>query len=272
MGYFDQHSHCRCSPDSDTPLRSMMLAARDHGMELVCVTDHVDMDDDVTGHVCPTWPAVWPLIRREWEEYLSDPVPGIQVRMGIELGEIHHAPEVAAQAAARPEWDLVLGSLHNLLDVQDFYHIPYQSEEECAQWHRRYLSELLELAKQPCFDVMAHIGYTSRYMHRRGFSSQITVEEHREELTALFRALIDSGRGIEVNVSGLREGHTTYPTAPVLSLYRELGGEIVTVGSDAHTPESAGIGVKEGFDLLAETGFRYVARYSKRKPEFIRIV
>ena len=253
-------------------MRAMAEAARDHGMALVCFTDHVDMDDDKTGLFRPTWETVRPKIRREWEDYLSDPVPGLQVRMGIELGEIHHAPETAAQAAARPEWDLVLGSLHNLRGVQDFYYIPYASEAECAEWNRKYLAELAELAEQPCFDVMAHIGYTSRYMHRRGFQSRITVEEHREELSVILRSLVQSGRGVEVNVSGLREGHTSYPTLPVLVLFRELGGEIVTVGSDAHTPDAAGVGVKEGFELLAEAGFRYAACYTKRKPEFIRIV
>ena len=153
----------------------------------------------------------------------------------------------------------------------DFYHIPYASEAECDRWNRKYLAELRELAAVDFYDVMAHIGYTSRYMHRRGFSSAITPEEYREELEDIFRTLIQGGRGIEVNVSGLREGHTTYPTAPVLSLYRELGGEIITVGSDAHDGAAAGVAVREGFELLESLGFRYVARFTKRKPEFIRI-
>ena len=249
----------------------MAEAARDHGMAMICLTDHVDMDDDITGHVRPTWPRCWQGTLAEWEDYQNNPVPGIEVRLGMELGELHHEPATAEKAAADPALDLVIGSLHNLRDVPDFYHLPYASEAECAEWNRRYLAELREMAAAECFDVMGHIGYTARYMHRRGFRGDITPELYREELTDIFRTLIQSGRGIEVNVSGLREGHTTYPAAPALSLYRELGGEIVTVGSDAHTPESAGIGVKEGFALLESLGFRYAARYQKRKPEFIRL-
>ena len=271
MEIFDQHIHSLCSPDSDAPMRAMAEAARDHGMSLVCFTDHFDMDDDVTGHHAPCWPERWPLVVEEMGALMADPPRGIDIRWGMELGEGNHDPATAVRAAAAPELDFVLGSLHNLKDVPDFYHIPYASEEECADYNRAYLRELAELARMDFYDVMAHIGYTARYMHRRGFRAEITAELYREELKEILQALIDGGRGLEVNVSGLRQGHTSYPNASVLALYRELGGELVTVGSDAHVPEDAGIGVKEGFELLSSLGFRYVARYTKRKPEFVRI-
>lgn len=269
MPYFDQHIHSLCSPDSSAPLRAMAEAARDHGMSLVCFTDHVDLDIARTGRHDPDWLEPWPRMVAETAALRADPPPGIEIRFGMELGEPHHAPELAAGAAAAPELDFVLGSLHNLKDVQDFYYIPYASEDECRALNRAYLQELRELSALECYDVMAHIGYTSRYMRRRGFTAEITAELYREELSEILLRLIRGGRGIEVNTSGLRQGHTTYPNASVLTLYRELGGEIVTVGSDAHTPEDAGIGVKEAFELLRTLGFRYVARYEKRRPEFI---
>ena len=248
----------------------MAEAARDHGMSLVCFTDHCDMDDDKTGRHAPTWPECWHTVEKEMSALLADPPAGIEIRWGMELGEGNHDLATAVRAAAAPELDFVLGSLHNLKDVPDFYHIPYASEEECADYNRAYLRELAELARMDFYDVMAHIGYTARYMHRRGFRAEITAELYREELEEILRALIRGGRGLEVNVSGLRQGHTAYPNASVLALYRELGGELVTVGSDAHIPQDAGIGVKEGFELLSSLGFRYVVRYTKRKPEFVR--
>ena len=271
MILFDQHTHSRCSPDSDAPLRDMAEAARDHGMSLICFTDHFDMDDDRTGHCAPTWPERWPDVVREMEALLADPPAGIEIRWGMELGEIHHDPATAAKAAAAPELDFVLGSLHNLRDTPDFYHIRYSSLEECETYNRAYLRELAELAEQECFDSMAHMGYTSRYMIRRGFRAEITADRYRDELAEIFRRLIRSGKGVEVNTSGLREGQSTFPDPSALSLYRDLGGEIVTVGSDAHTPRDAGIGVKEAYQLLQSLGFRYVARFTKRKPDFVRI-
>ena len=271
MEYFDQHSHCRCSPDSSAPARDMAEAARDHGMSLICFTDHVDMDNSRTGQVEPNWPACWPGTVEEMTALAADPPTGIEIRWGMELGQPNHAPDIAKKAASAPDLDLVLGSFHNLRDTEDFYYIRYTSEEQCLELDRLYLQELREVAEMECFDVMAHVGYTSRYMVRQGFQTQITAENFRDELADIFRLLISRGRGIEVNVSGLRQGHTTYPNTSVLRLYRELGGEIVTVGSDAHTPADAGIGVREGYSLLQSLGFAYVAKFKKRKPEFIRL-
>ena len=268
MRLFDQHIHCRCSLDSDTPMAAMAAAARDRGMEMVCFTDHVETDDAHTGQISPNWEGHWPAVLAEYAGLMRDPPPGIEVRLGMELGTPNHYPALAALAAETPELDLVLGSLHNLRQTEDFYYLRYESEEHCRRLNELYLAELLEIAGMDCFDVMAHVGYTCRYMGRMGFSERITVHSSRDELTELFRRLISRGKGIEVNTSGIRQGGRPYPDADILALYRELGGEIVTVGSDGHVPGDAGAQVKEGFELLRSLGFRYAAAYKKRQPEF----
>lgn len=269
MRYSDQHIHSSCSPDSDAPMRRMAEAARDHGMAMVCFTDHIDMDDCDTGRLDPSYDRRWPLCRDTGAALRADPPPGIEVRLGMELGGAVHAPETAARAAAGPELDFVLGSFHNLRDTPDFYIYPYRSLEECRQLNRLYLAELIETAALDCFDVMAHIGYTSRYMRRDGFPCDVTPAEYGDELRTLFARLISRGKGIEVNASGLRHGHTTYPEAGCLRLYRELGGELVTVGSDAHAPEDAGVGIAEAYALLRTLGFRYTAEFKNRKPQML---
>ena len=267
MVLFDQHIHCLCSPDSRAPMRDMAEAARDHGMALVCFTDHVEMDDSRTGQPHPDWAVQWPKIRDAHAHF--DPPAGIEVRMGVELAAPNHDPALAAEICQAAEWDFILGSLHNLRGAEDFYYMTYVSEAQCEELNRAYLAELLEIAGMDCFDVMAHVGYTTRYMSRAGFTEEIRPGKYREELTALFRALIHAGKGIEVNASGLRQMGSPYPNAEVLALYRELGGEIVSVGSDAHRPEDAGIGIREAMELLSALGFRYAAEYKKRKPVFI---
>ena len=269
MRISDQHIHSSCSQDSRTPMRVMAEAARDAGMHMVCFTDHIEMNDPYTGRVDPNWADRWPVMLEARKELAADPPPGIEVRLGMELGAPNHLPELAAQAAAAPELDLVIGSLHNLRNVEDFYFYKYADEADCARLNRAYLAELLEIAALPCFDVMAHVGYTVRYMSKAGFSRPIGPEEYGEELTAIFRTLIRNGRGIEVNTSGLRQLGYTYPNAEILSLYRSLGGEIVTVGSDGHRPEDAGAGILEARELLRTLGFRYCTEFKKRKPEFL---
>ena len=271
MRYADQHMHSDCSFDGHSPMRIMAEAAREHGMSAVCFTDHVDMDDSRTGLLCPDDPEARERMRSQALALKAEPPAGLEVRFGLELGEATHDAARAADIAAMPELDFVLGSFHNLRGMADFYYLRYGSEAECDRLNRMYLAELLALAEQGGFDIMAHVGYTSRYMHRSGFRTEITPAEYGDELTALFRRLIRDGRGIEVNVSGLRQGHTTYPNAETLRLYRSLGGELVTVGGDAHVPADAGVGVKDGYALLRELGFRYAAEFRERKPELFRI-
>ena len=268
MKLTDHHIHSACSRDSQTPMAAMAAAARDRGMTAICFTDHVEMDDPVTGHVAPELDERWPLILSSYRALAADPPSGIQVRLGMELGAPNHCPDVAGKAAALPELDLILGSLHNLRDVTDFYYYPYASEEECRALNRQYLAELLEIAELDCFDVMAHIGYTCRYMSRAGFTERIDTLNSGDELRELFRRLIDRGKGIEINTSGLRQGGRPYPDADILALYRDLGGEIITTGSDGHRSEDAGAGIREAGELLRSLGFRYAAEYIKRQPVF----
>ena len=264
----DQHIHCCCSLDSTTPMADMVEAARDPGMAAVCFTDHVEMDDSVTGHLAPNFEQWLPEMLSTYEALMASPPEGIQVRLGMELGAPNHFPEGARAAAARTEFDFILGSLHNLRDVTDFYYYRYTTEAQCRRINEDYLTELLEIARMDCFDVMAHVAYTCRYMARAGFQTRITAENSRDELTELFRRLISGGKGIEVNTSGLRRGGQAYPSMDILRLYRELGGEIVTVGSDGHVPRDAGALIPEGYELLRAAGFRYVAEFVRRQPVF----
>ena len=271
MRFADQHIHSACSPDSDTPMRMMAKAAQKRGMSAVCFTDHIDMDDPFTGAVRPDYPVVWPNRVETARALVENPPEGIEIRFGVELGEATHYPELAAEVARQPELDFVLGSLHNLKNERDFYSYPYKSEEECSILNRRYMKELLQLADFPGFDVMAHIGYTSRYMHRDGFRSSITIPEYRDVYAELFTRLIAQGRGIEVNCKSIPDGYGTYVSEDALRLYKDLGGEIVTVGSDGHNVATASLCVKDGYALLEKTGFCYVAEYIKRKPVFYKI-
>ena len=197
--------------------------------------------------------------------------------LGLELGEGNHDPARAKRIYAMPEYDFILGSLHNLRDEQDFYYIQYESYEQCFELYDKYLDELIELAGIGCFDVMAHIGYCLRYMHKRGFDAQVTMERNGDKVDHLLRTLIENGKGIELNVADLVPGGRedpllmTFPSVDILRRYRELGGDIITVGSDAHNTKAAGIGIREGYELLADCGFKYTAIYRRHKPEFKRI-
>ena len=151
-----------------------------------------------------------------------------------------------------------------------FMEVPYENEARCRDMLRRYAEEHIELAQLGLFDVLGHIGYARRYMKRQGFD--FGLEGLEDVLAEFFRLVIEQGKGIELNTSGLRDGTgCSFPTLPHLRLYRSLGGEIVTLGSDSHRTGDVGAGIEAGAELLREAGFRYFTVYKNRVPEFIRL-
>ena len=275
----DYHVHSSCSFDADSKARMAEMARAElkRGVTEVCFTDHCDFGTPETLQLGPNNFFLPRIQGHQFIEAMEKAPEGIEIKLGLELGEANHDPARGKRVYAMPEYDFILGSLHNLRGEKDFYYLKYESEEQCWELYERYLDELIELAGIGCFDSMAHIGYCLRYMHKQGFDAAISVDRFGGRIDKLLHILIENGKGIELNVADLVPGGKEdpmlrpFPGEDVLRRYRELGGDIVTVGSDAHNVTAAGIGVKEGFELLANIGFKYVAVYKRHKPEFKRI-
>lgn len=266
----DFHTHSYCSDDGTASIYEMALAGAEKGVSIMCITDHVDIDYFETGGLNPDCFSHWGKIKEEYARAVEKLQGRIDLRLGIEFGEANHAPELAESIASTGELDFIIGSLHNVRDYPDFFCIRYKSEKECRELVDRYIEEHFELAELGFFDVLGHLGYTKRYMKRRGFD--IGLEGHEDRLWELFRLLIQNGKGIELNTSGLRDTTgSTFPEKHVLKLYREAGGEIITVGSDSHRTEDVGANIEDACELLREAGFEYVTVFKKRKPEFIKL-
>jgi len=266
----DFHTHSDCSDDGTASMYDMALAGAEKGVSIMCITDHVDVDHYETGDKNPDCFSHFGRMREEYARALERLGGRIDLRLGIEFGEANHAPESAPNITAAEGLDFVIGSLHNVRDCPDFFCIRYKSARECRELAEKYIEEHFELVRLGCFDVLGHIGYTKRYMKRRGFD--IGLEGLDERLRALFKLVYETGKGIELNTSGLRDGTgTAFPEIRALKLYREAGGEIITVGSDGHRPEDVGANIGDGYELLKEAGFKYFTVFKNRKPEFIKL-
>ena len=269
----DFHIHSTCSTDAHDTMKDMAQASFERGVSLLCFTDHVDLDDYRTGKPDNNCFDVWPKIRRQHAEAVLSAPEGLEILCGIELGQSNHDAERAARIVETEGLDFVLGSLHNLRNTPDFSVLRYISMVDCKRYLNLYVAELLELSELTCFDVMAHIGYTRRYMLRDGFDLQLTMQNHGDELSDIFRRLIANGKGIEINCSGLRSVgiNDSIPGLSILKRYRELGGDIITVGSDAHRTADASVGNDQGMDILRKAGFEYYTVFRQRKPEYIKL-
>ena len=268
MLLYDQHTHSRNSHESNTvsTVEALCRAGEDAGLSGIAVTDHYD----IRRRPCA---VVTEQIRASGEEILGTRARlggRFHLGLGIELGEGHHDPEEAAAVLALAPYDLVLGSLHNLRDLRDFCYIGKDCPDK-QELFRAYLAEQMEMLHWGGYDVLAHLTYPFRYYLQSGGCPDI--REFEEELRGLFTAMAQQGKGLEVNTSGLvRPDHgRTMPELWELRLFRECGGELVTVGSDAHDASRVGGGIVCGAELLQAAGFRYQAVYRNRKPDMIPI-
>jgi len=268
----DYHIHSKCSDDGQNTMLEMALASHGKGVNMLCFTDHCDIDFQ-TGKPNPVCFGHREKTIKMYEEACAGAPAEMTILMGMELGEGNHDILRAKQIASSPELDFVLGSIHNLKGKTDFYEMKYHDEEFCRKLIDVYMDELIELSMVDCFDVMAHIGYPVRYTRKAGINVDINVKTYGEKLAQVLKNLIERGKGIEINCSGFRNPLVggTIPTLDVLKLYKDLGGEIITVGSDAHNIDQAGTGLREGFDILRDLGYKYVTVFEKRKPRFVEI-
>lgn len=258
----DQHTHSRSSPDGVASILDMALAARAAGLSALCITDHCDLlDFQGRRDLSFTWEG----IEADLAEARSA-LPHFPIRLGLELGEPWEAPEFAEKITSHPELDFVLGSVHNLpsaLGGQDFYFVNYQSDEDCYAVLDSYFNSLEVLAAMDCFDSLAHIIYPLRYMNARD-GNHASLERYEPQLRRIFARLKEKNKAMEVNTC---RGTTVEDWRWLLGLYKDCGGQLITLGSDAHQPEDVGKGLLEAAGLLRQAGFTHITCYVKHQPQ-----
>lgn len=263
----DYHLHTLISSDSPASLEQQARSALQAGLQELCVTDHWNLLDQLGSPLPHTrdWAPSIAQCHQARQLFASQ----LEIRLGIEVGngEIDPAGISEGLAQAGNELDFVIGSLHNMSLGSGGLGI-YTAARQCQQLEEGiallddYMDTLTALAATNTFDVLGHVIYPLRYLPSQW---KLTLDPYEEQLRELFRTLIQSGRGIEFNTT---QGHTILEWVPVLHLYRECGGEIITIGSDAHRPEYVGAGFSDACKLLDRLGFRWHCTYRNRKPEF----
>ena len=269
MYFIDYHTHSRLSPDSQAPLDEMAQAAAAAGMSELCITDHYDL---LTEDGARRGPFDWASAVSQYDVVAPQYAGRLELKLGLELGSPHINPAYSAELCAHPKADFIIGSLHNWSEEspyhgRDFYYNHYGTEDACYEALDDYFNAMERLAPlHHCYDVLGHIIYPLRYMERDGQTPSLS--RYEGQLRRILRTVVEHGRGIEVNTY---RGRTVQAWVPILKLYRECGGEILTIGSDAHRPEDVGGGVKEAYQMIADLGFRYITRYHRHQPDCVSL-
>lgn len=261
----DFHMHTAFSGDSDTPVRDQIARAIELGMSEICITDHHDFDPRMKDNpFLLELDAYQKGIRAAQEEFGGR----IRVNYGIELGLMLHVQEHIDQVTASYPFDFIIGSSH-FVDSQDPYYPEFFAGRTEREAYEHYFSaSLARVRRLDCFDVLGHLDYVVRYGPNR--NQYYSYDTYREYIDPILRTLIEKGKGLECNTAGFKYGlgHPN-PTEDILRRYRELGGEILTVGSDGHKPEHIGYDFDRLPELLRACGFRYYTVFHERKPEFL---
>ena len=252
-------------------MREMAAAEAAAGVQLLCFTNHCDLLHWQDGRSNPRCRVITDESAEKLSALRAAGEGAVELRLGLELAEGHADPALAAALAADKRLDFVLGSLHLLPGYGDLYRQHYTTHAQCERMFDLYLDELQRVAELDFYDVLAHLGYARRYMWRDGVDAAMTLERFGAKIERLLRTVIDKGRGLELNCSGLRDGCGPFPSEEILLLYRSLGGETVTLGSDAHSPGNAGKGLAQGVAVLRRCGFERVAVFRARRADYIDI-
>ena len=265
----DYHVHTNHSMDCDMPMDALCEAALAAGLDEICITEHTEFGHPDPSSDRPPDPDTWfKEISRVREKY------PLRIRAGMEIGDNPRCRErIKAWHFALP-LDYRLLSLH-LIDNEDPYFPSFFEGKVQETFYRRYVEAKLEscLAWAPAeYDAMAHLGYCAKFAPYPPLERPLRYHHAPDVFDALFTRLAESGKALEINTSGRRQAKDgssmgeCIPGPELLSRFREMGGEFVTLGSDAHQPQSVGAWLDEAREMAMACGFRYMLTFEGRTP------
>ncbi len=272
--FTDYHVHTEFSDDSVYLMEDVVKDAIRMNMDEICITDHVDYgvkDDWDCGHEIayrdgePFANVDYPRYMaklREMQDLYGD---RISIKIGLEFGvQTHTIPQFEALFHRYP-FDFIILSIHQVED-KEFWTQDFQRGRTQQEYNERYYEEMLEVVKKyKDYSVLGHMDLITRYDE----AGIYPFEKIKPLVEEILKIVITDGKGIELNTSYHRYGlKDTTPSVEILKLYRDLGGSILTLGSDSHKPEHLGTYIKEGKKILRDLGFTRFCTYERMRPVF----
>jgi len=265
----DSHLHTDQSIDSKVPIDIYGALAAERGIAELAITDHIDFDPRWS-NFNPDFGARESIVRAAAERWAPH---GVAIRFGLEVTyESRREDEIREHLQTHP-YDFVIGSVHVGSDS------PYHASRVASWVAGRSLDEIVSpsfaeviaAARSGLFDTIGHLDSIKRYLLPHVTPAQFA--ERPDLYEPVLRALVESGTGLEVNTSGLRQAiRETYPSAAVVSQFRQLGGRRLTAGSDAHRPSWFAHGLEAAYRVAAEAGFEdFAFRRGQGEPVNVAI-
>lgn len=264
--YIDYHIHTDYSDDSVYPMEAVVKDAIELGLEEICFTDHVDygVKVDWDSGIIPRFVEGKPLYNVDYPKYFRELDylrekygDRIRIRRGLEFGmQMHTIGEYLKIIETYP-MDFVLLSIHEIDDLE-FWTGEFQKNKSIDECYEIYYDTMYQLVSEfKDYSVLAHMDLMRRYTVPEDY-----FVKTKEAIIKVLQVVIEDGKGIEVNTSHVRYGvDGLTPSIEILKLYHELGGTVITIGSDAHKKEHLGFMIEESKEILREIGFEYFCTF-----------
>lgn len=291
MMFADYHIHTYYSDDSTYPMEQVVKDAISKGITYLCFTDHVDYGikedaDKLTPEQrqelklkiqhpnVPQYNVDYPAYVAEYQDLKEKYADKINLKLGMEFGlQIHTIPQYQKLFNSYP-FDFIIMSCHQV-ENKEFWTQEFQQGRSQDEYNQRYYDEILEQVKNyHDYSVLGHLDLIARY-DKTGVYPFAKIQD---KIAEILKIVIADGKGIELNTSSVRykihnaQGeHELTPSKEILALYKELGGRIITVGSDSHKPEHLGAYIAEQSQELLKLGFKEICTFEKMQPIFHKL-
>jgi len=263
----DMHVHTEFSGDCSAKMDNMAQKAISLGIPMITITDHIDWDFPEPEFIFDIDMEGYQAAIKETQERYKGV---LDIRMGVELGMQPHLVARYQEYLRQYPFDFVIASVHLLQNRDPYYQHAFEGLTD-TQAYRMYFEAYLENIR--CFhdfDALGHLDYVVRYGREKEKSYRCS--DYWDILDEILKNLVAYDKALEINAAGFRKNlGFPNPHGDIIKRFRELGGEKVTVGCDAHKPTHIGKGLKQTEDLLLDCGFQYYTQYKLREPEFVKI-
>lgn len=260
---FDYHTHTAFSDDCDTPMEEMIHGAIACGIKELAITDHYD-----PGYEDPEFPftldfdSYYKALDEAFEEYKDR----ITIIKGMEIGIMDSEYDECRRAVNDYPYDFIIGSFH-CLGKEDLYRYDFSKVDGPSKLEQFYLYVNKCFKEYKDYDIAGHLTIIDRYIGK-----VYDYKPYMELIEDTLKTIIYDGKGLEINTSSFKYGTGTWlPRVEVLKRYKELGGEILTFGSDSHETKYFLNHFDEAQELARSLGFKYQCTFRQRKANFVKL-
>ena len=286
--YADYHLHCEYSDDSNEPMENQIQKAITLGLDEMCFTDHVDYGikrdwDDPEGIIIRhavehgkevdlvlanvNYPKYFEALNTYQKKYASS----ISIKKGLEFGiqSITVDAYEKLYASYQDDLDFILFSMHQVNNLE-FWTQDFQKGKTQKEYNDEYYKEIYQTMQIfHHYSCLAHLDLLARYDENGIYP----FENEKDIIAEILKYAIRDGKGIEINTSSWKYGlKDTQPSRAILKLYKDLGGKIITVGSDAHETKYLASHIKDAYAILKnEIGINEICTFDHMQPIFHKI-